>query len=212
MRDPLSQVAVLALAAGITLLKGPATVEDDRRLLRTGSGVYTVSMLDGGRTGLYYDVGEVIGQLRPEAKRVVLLGLGGGEMLRAARRTLPNAELVGVELSPLIAASAKHDFHVDDFGVRVVVEDAATYIDRAEDGSFDGVMVDVYVDDVIPPYFRSPVFFRSCRRALGTRGVLLMNVYPAKLSPELSSAMVEAGFSRVVFAEAGLNMMLVAER
>ena len=77
---------------------GPTRIEGDRRVLRSPSGYQTVSMLDGGRAGLYWDWGERLGQMRPGAKRVVLLGMGGGEMLRAARRALPDAHLVGVSM------------------------------------------------------------------------------------------------------------------
>lgn len=203
--------AIVALFA-LLMLASPVDVVGDRKVIRSASGYQTVSLLDGGRTGLYYDSAEAIGILRPEAKRVVLLGLGGGEMLRAARRTLPEAELVGVELSPYIAALAKSEFHVERFGVQVVVEDAATYIDRAEAGSFDAVMVDIYADTEIPAYFRSVVFFRSCRRALGARGLLMMNVFPAPLAVEISSTMKQAGFGRVAVAVVGPNVVLTAER
>ena len=87
------------------------------RLLLSPSGAQTMSPLDGGATGHYYDWGELVGYERPDARRVVLLGLGGGEMLRAVRRSLPKAELVGVELDPRIAAAALKSFHVDRFGV-----------------------------------------------------------------------------------------------
>lgn len=192
----------------------PTSVEEHgRRFLKSPSGeAYTVSMLDGGQTGMYYDAGEVLGRLRPEMKRAVLLGLGGGEMLRAARRSLPEAELIGVEIDPKVAETAISDFKVKSFGVSVVVEDAATYIDRAEPGSFDGVMVDVFEDATIPPYFKSPVFFRSCRRALSPRGLLLMNVYPATHADEVVSALVVAGFAKVKRGVSGPNVVLLAER
>jgi spermidine synthase len=201
------------MAVAVWMGKAPgATVEAGRRVLLSPHGAYTVSMLDGGRTGMYYDSGEVLGLERPEMKRVVLLGLGGGEMLRAARRTLPKAELIGVELDPKVAQAARQDFRVGDFGVKVVEDDAAPYMDRAVVGSIDGVMVDVYDDDVIPLYFRSPVFFRSCRRALSPRGLLLMNVYPASLADAVTGSLEDAGFSSVRRGVAGPNVVLLAER
>lgn len=133
-------------------------------------------------------------------------------MLRAARRTLPDAELIGVELSPMAASLAKSEFHVDRFGAKVVVEDAADYIDKAEAGSVDGLMVDIYDDLSLPLYFRSPVFFRACHRALSPKGVLVMNVFPVELGPEVVSAIVGAGFSKVASFRSGPNTVLVAER
>src|SRR5262245_42789896 len=187
--------AVAATLLGIYLAAWPAGVERDRRVLRSRSGYQTVSMLDGGRTGLYYDVGERVGEMRPDAHRVGLLGLGGGEMLRAARRTLPAAELIGVEVSQLVATVARFDFHVEQFGVRVVVDDAAHYVDQVEAGSVDAYLVDIYDDAALPVYFRSPVFFRACRRGLSARGLLITNVWPAELEPSVTSALVAAGFT-----------------
>lgn len=203
----------IAAALGIYLAAWPTSIEGDRRVLKSASGYQTVSMLDGGRTGLYYDVGERVGELRPDAKLVVLLGMGGGEMLRAARRTLPDATLVGVEISPVTAAIAQHQFHVEDFGVRVVVEDAARYVDRQPAQSTDALMVDIFDDATLPLYFRSAPFFRSCRRVLTSRGVLLMNVWPPELATDVSSAMLRAGFSTVrLVVVTGGNVVLIAER
>ena len=204
--------AAALVGLSIYMAPWPTQVVDGRKVLKSKSGYQTVSLLDGGRTGLYYDYGEVIGRMRPEAKKVVLLGLGGGEMLRAARRTLPDAEMVGVELSPLTAALAKSEFHVDAFGVKVVVEDAANYIDKVEPGSVDGLMVDVFDDINLPLYFRSPVFFRACHKALSPRGILVMNVFPVELGPEVVSAIAGAGFSKVASFRSGPNEVLVAER
>jgi spermidine synthase len=204
-------IGVLLLA--IYVSAWPASVEGGRRVLKSTSGYQTVSMLDGGRTGLYYDVGERVGQLRPEARRVVLLGMGGGEMLRAVRRTLPSAELVGVELSPLTAAIARHEFGVEQLGVHVVVGDAFDYALAVQRGYFDAVLVDVFDDAVIPAKFRTADFFRGCRGALAPRGLLIMNVWPPELEPELVSRLVEAGFTAVRRElAAGGNVELIAER
>jgi spermidine synthase len=212
---PLSvKVAGFLVAAliGICIAAWPSRIEGDRRVLMSASGFQTVSMLDGGSTGLYYDVGERVGQLRPGAHRVVLLGLGGGEMLRAARRTLPGAELIGVELSPVTAAIARRDFRVEDFGVRVVVDDAARYVEQVEAGAIDAYLVDIFDDSTLPLPFRSAPFFRACRRGLARNGLLLMNVWPASLAPDVSMAMLSAGFSAVRYELAGPNVVLIAER
>lgn len=202
----------IALAGGVFIAAWPTAVEGDRLVLKSRSGYQTVSLVDGGRTGLYYDLGERIGELRPAAKLVVLLGMGGGEMLRAARRTLPDAVLVGVEINPLTAAIAKHQFHVGDFGVHVVVEDAARYIDRQPAENTDALLVDIFDDATLPPYFRSTVFFRACRRVLVPHGLLMMNVYPPALAPEVSSAMLQAGFLSVKSELSWENVVLIAER
>ena len=202
----------LCVIVGLLMLANPVEVIGDRMVIRSASGYQTVSLLDGGRTGLYYDHAEAIGVLHPETKKVVLLGLGGGEMLRAARRTLPDAELIGVELSPYIAEVARSQFHVGDFGVKVVVDDAGAYVAKMAPQSTDALLVDVYNDTEIPAYFQSLPFFRLCHMALSPKGLLMMNVFPAELAQTLEVVMKLSGFSAVHRVPAGPNVVLTAER
>lgn len=157
--------------------------------LRSPAGVQTVTRLDGAPTGYYYDAGALVGRLRPDARTVVLLGLGGGEMLRAARRALPHAQLVGVELDARTAQLAVEAFHVDALGVEVVVADALDYPARLPKHSVDAVLVDVYADGMLPAPFRRLAFFVDLYAVLASEGVVLMNVWPAALVPEVRAAM-----------------------
>jgi hypothetical protein len=192
-RGTLVALGLTALAcAGVMLIPAGVTVQNGRRILRSASGCQTVSMLNGGRTGLYYDVGEEAGRLRPGARRVVLLGMGGGEMLRAARRSLPEAELVGVELDAKVAALAISDFGVLDLGVRVVIKDAFEYVAGAD--NVDLLFVDVFDDSTLPARFRSTVFFRACLDSMTRDGLFVMNVWPAELAPGVMLHLYEAGF------------------
>jgi SAM-dependent methyltransferase len=201
---------MLALLAAdpVTYVRGP------HRLLLSpptpfGTGIYTVSDLDGGRTGWYYDWGELVGLERPTAKRVALLGMGGGEMLRAARRTLPDAELVGVELDPEIAALAVRDFGVERLGVKVVVADARGWLTMQPSSSVDVLMVDVYLGDELPADFRSPGFFAECRRVVGPKGAVLQNVWGPGLLEPVAKNMHRGGFDEVTSIDVGKGNVLV---
>jgi hypothetical protein len=169
----------------------------------SGTGVYTVSALDGGRTGWYYDWGELVGLERPHAKKVALLGMGGGEMLRAARRSLHGAELVGVELDPAIAGAASREFGLAELGVQVVVDDAKRWVLRQPNASVDVLMVDVYDSSELPEYFRSPGFYAECRRVVGAKGALMQNVWGAHLVADVARAMHRGGFPVVTWLDVG---------
>lgn len=183
-------------------------VQGPHRLLLSPSthhgarGIYTISALGGGRTGWYYDWGELAGLERPDAKKVVLLGMGGGEMLRAARRSLPAAELVGVELDERIAAAARREFGVEQFGVEVVVEEAALWLERQPNASIDVLMVDVFDGQTLPPRFRSPRFYAEARRVVGPLGALMQNVWPESMLELAADAMHRGGFPEVCVIDA----------
>lgn len=151
-------------------------------------------MLDGRRTGLYYDVGEEVGRLRPNAQRVAMLGLGGGEMLRAVRRSLPLAELVGVESDQRIIDCAEREFGVKSFGVTTVLADARAWLDAQAPGFADALLVDVYDDSVMPACFRSLDFYAAVRSRL-VGGLMLQNVWPVALGWDVYVAAWSAGFN-----------------
>jgi spermidine synthase len=183
-----------------------SVVQDGMRLLLSAHGAQTVSRLDGGRTGYYYDLGERAGELRPRARRVVMLGLGGGETLRAARRSLPKASLVGVDIDPRVVHAAVTEFHVEDFGVVAEVGDGLEYVKRLR--GVDVLIDDMFLDDTM---VLSERFFVDCRKALAPKGLFMVNVYPADRVIGIAVELRQAGFrvleqhevkgSTVVFAE-----------
>lgn len=208
----------LAVALGAVAAEPPVSVVmGDRRLIMVttaaGPGASTVSMLDGSKTGLYFDLGERAGELRPKAKKVVMLGLGGGEMLRAARRSLPKADLVGVDNDPRMIRAALQEFHVERFGVRTVEADAFKYMALAalERRELEVLLVDLFVGDTMPPAMLRAPFWNDCRRAVRRGGLVVVNIYPAHLVLPVRQLLVDAGFrpveehtvrgSTVVFAE-----------
>lgn len=187
--------------------------ESERVVLRSPAGFQTVTQKGGTPTGLYYDAGGLVGQLRPSARTVALLGLGGGEMLRAAWRSLSTDKMhrfIGVEIDQKTAELAVSQFHVDELGVEVVVADALDWIAAQPKASLDVVMVDVYADSVLPEPFRRLAFFIDCARALRpTSGLLLMNVWPRALVPEVRKNL-EVLFT-VTEQMYGPNTVLIAE-
>lgn len=201
--------ALLMLLISETPPTAPVVEAQGLRMLLSASGAQTMSALDGGKTGRYYDWGELVGYQRPHARRVVLLGLGGGEMLRAVRRSLPDAELLGVEVDPRVARAAVDSFHVAQFGVGVEVTDARDWVQRAPVMSADVLLVDVFDDMNIPPYFVSPGFFEECLRVVGPAGAVLMNVWPTRAARGVAKAMRRGGFSSVTAVDVGHDNTLL---
>lgn len=202
MRDSLSKVMKLLLA--VAFVAGAAElpvskVIGNRRIISVvtpaGEGAMTVSMLDGSKTGLYFDLGERAGVLRPKAKKVVLLGLGGGEMLRAARRSLPKADLLGVDIDPRMIRAALTEFHVERFGARAVEADAFSYVKKLR--GVDVLMIDLFVGDTMPMGMLAASFWTDCRAALAPGGLVLVNVYPAHLVDQVVELELAAGLSQL---------------
>lgn len=206
MRDSVPKVMLLGLA--VAVLASAAAPEaplsqiiGNRRVIMVptsvGPGALTVSMLDGSRTGLYYDLGEDAGKLRPKAKKVVLLGLGGGEMLRAVRRALPKADLVGVDNDRRMLKAAVQEFHVERFGVRPVEADAFAYVKQLRGTGVELLLVDLFVGDTMPPATLTRSFWNDVRAAISRDGLVVVNVYPAHLVLQVEQLAQDAGLLEV---------------
>jgi len=174
-------------------------IVDDLHVMKQGPvGAQTVSKLDGGSTGLYYDWAALVGVFSPGATSVLMLGLGGGEMLRVLKKAVPSAQLTAVEIDERVVNIALRDFPSNVRDVTIVTVDAARYMSRRCPGPrWDAIIVDVFEGSEIPPHFTSAGFFRDVERCLLPRGMLIMNARDKTLAKDLAPAMHDAGFEDV---------------
>lgn len=163
--------------------------ENGWRVLASPSGSQTIQMVDGGATGLYFDAAtDVLKAFKGRRiERIVLLGMGGGEMLRQAHAVVPDALLVGVEIDPetLDLALTKFDLPRPIATARA---DAIEWIKiPGNEELYDVVMVDLFVDSQMVSASTKPEFLSDCARALRPGGLFLMNVSPDSRAPELEA-------------------------
>jgi predicted membrane-bound spermidine synthase len=219
MRHSLPKVMLVALGLLVCSVDAAepqlSLVFDKRRVLlvptAAGPGALTMSMLDGSRTGYYWDLGERAGVLRPKAKRVVMLGLGGGEMLRAARRTLPKADLLGIDIDPAMLRAARDEFRIGAFGARGELADAFVWVKKAR--GVDVLIVDLFNGDTMPEASLKVAFWRDCAAAVAPGGLVMVNVYPALFVPQVAGLLEVAGLREVErHTPDGTGAVIIAER
>lgn len=90
-------------------------------------------------------------------RRILILGLGGGSVARLARALAPDAEIVGVELDADVVRLARERLDLDELDVKVEIEDALRWLERAEaeaaggraqsrrESQFDIILEDVFI-------------------------------------------------------------------
>lgn len=193
-------------------------VRDEVQVIRVGPvGAQTVSKLDGGHTGLYYDWAELVSVFRPDAKRVLLLGLGGGEMLRVLKRTLPAAQLTAVDNDARVIALAREHFAANVAGVELVERDAWKFL-RTVTGTggasfsytlYDGIIVDLYEGSHMVDAAADAAFYTALVGRLGPRGVVLVNVNVRAQAHSVAEAMRAGGLHDVYAIAAQANVMLL---
>ncbi|MDR1395319.1 MAG: fused MFS/spermidine synthase [Deltaproteobacteria bacterium] len=116
--------------------------------------------------------------LRPKARKIAMLGLGGGFVPRLCQRYLPDYELTVVEIDPLIADLAATYFGFQPGGnVRVEIQDGLEFLSRQPAGSYDIIWLDAFDGDYIPVHLTTSQFLELNRSILREDGLLVQNLH-----------------------------------
>ena len=121
---------------------------------------------------------------QPRPKRIVLIGLGGGSLIKFCHRRMPGTHLTAVELDPDVIAF-RDAFLVppDDERLQILQADGAEYIANAEKG-IDVLLVDAFDRTGFAPSLANREFFDNAFAKLAGNGVLVINLAGEKESYE----------------------------
>lgn len=129
---------------------------------------------------------------RPDARRVLFIGLGGGTAPRRYHEDYPQMAIDVVELDPAVVDVAREYFGVpQDARMRLWAQDGRLYVARAPQ-RYDIIVLDAYLIDTIPFHLATREFFETARAQLTPGGVLASNVIGALEGPR-------SGFFRAVY-------------
>jgi spermidine synthase len=113
----------------------------------------------------------------PDPRHIVMVGLGGGSLLKFCYRHFPRARITVLELrADVIALRDEFQVPPDDARLRVLHADAVSYLATTPDTA-DVLIVDGFDQHGLPPGLANPVFYHDCRRVLVDGGVLVANVF-----------------------------------
>ena len=114
----------------------------------------------------------------PAPVRVVTIGLGGGSVNKWIYRHFPQSRQLAIELNPQVIDIARRYFCVpeDDERFAIVQGDGAKWIGEHAD-SADLILVDGYDGVALVEELASAEFYGACARALGSQGVLVVNLW-----------------------------------
>jgi spermidine synthase len=117
--------------------------------------------------------------LRPRdcIERVLILGLGGGNVARLVRRLHSRTEIVGVELDDRVLDLARRWFDIDQLDVEVVRQCAGRFL-RADERYYDLIVEDVFLGSggrAWKPDWLPEPGFELARRRLRPGGLIVSN-------------------------------------
>ena len=118
----------------------------DVRVLKTwGIGIYIQS---GGLT----QSGGIVEQIwkstlkrlsAKDIRKILILGLGGGTVVKLVKKFWPEAKITGVDLDPIMIELGKKYLRLDDFNVDIKIQDADSFKLKG----YDLVIIDTYLGD-----------------------------------------------------------------
>jgi spermidine synthase len=114
--------------------------------------------------------------LNPRPASILMIGLGGGAMLKYLHRHLPDADLTTVEINPSVI-DMRQDFHIppDSPRLRILCADGASFL-QSPPCRYDLILVDGFTGAGLPPALCSASFYKRCKAALTEQGLLVANV------------------------------------
>ena len=120
---------------------------------------------------------------RPEAKRMLLIGLGGGSIPKKLQKEFPSLEIDVVEIDPEVIQMAKNHFNVrESRTLRLHAQDGRLFLNRTSI-QYDIIMIDAYYKDAIPFHLATKEFFELAQRKLTPNGIIVANLISAVTGP-----------------------------
>lgn len=144
----------------------------------------------------------------PVARKMLVIGLGGGSLPMYFRKHDPDLEIDVVDIDAEVLAVARDWFGFrEDSKLRVFIDDGRRLVERAKAAEYDVIVVDAFSARFTPYPLVTAEFLAAARRALTPQGVLVANVW-SRSQNRLYDGMVRTyrdtfpGFAAVAVLEA----------
>ena len=121
---------------------------------------------------------------RPESKRVLFVGLGGGSAPKRMWRDFPALRIDAVEIDPEVVDVAYRFFELPrDDRLQVTAQDGRRFLAQNE-GPWDVIALDAFYADSIPFHLATREFLQLAQSRLAPGGVIVTNVIGAVEGPQ----------------------------
>jgi spermidine synthase len=113
--------------------------------------------------------------LRPNIRRICVIGLGAGTLPRRLAELLPEAEIDSVEIDPVVAQIAREYFGFQETARnRIHVEDGRVFLARGG-AAYDLIVLDAYNATGVPFHLMTREFYGLVKSRLSRDGILAAN-------------------------------------
>lgn len=119
----------------------------------------------------------------PHAKRVLVVGLGGGAIPAFLRHHYPKMHIDVVDIDPVVVDLAKTHFDFrEDAHMKAYVADGRKFVEDAKQ-SWDIIMLDAFSSSEIPRHLATQEFLQAVAAKLSPSGVVVANIWQPRYNP-----------------------------
>lgn len=131
---------------------------------------------------------ELVPAIRPDADRVLLVGLGSGAAAMRLHELRPELDIDVVEIDPKVVELAREWFGYRDSEngnprITTHVGDGRSWLAAERDAEFDAIVLDTYFADSIPFHLTTREFLELTRERLAEDGIVAANLIGAVEGP-----------------------------
>lgn len=181
----------------------------------------------GGLTqsgGILYDVWkkplELVHRTKNIEHRVLILGLGGGTVVKLVKKFWPEARITGVDLDSKMVEMGKKYLGLDGSEIEIVIVDAHKYVEKqskfkSKFKKYDLILIDLYVGFSYPEKFEQDNFLKLILKLLSNDGIAIFNrlYYGDKRSVAVKFGnRLEKVFSKVEVVYPEANIMFICHK
>lgn len=152
-----------------------------------------------------------VAQQLPKPKNVLILGLGGGSVVKAFYKAWPRAAMVGIDIDPVMIRLGKKYLNLTKIPTLKIVEaDAFSLLPQVKQ-KFDVIVVDLYHGRRVPEQTISRSFLTIVKDHLAIEGVVVFNLAVFPDSKKLNTNLVKClknVFTSVQFLKTPFNQVL----
>jgi len=155
---------------------------------------------------------------QPNPRRVLIVGLGGGAMVRFLTHHEPQVQIDAVEIDPAVVRIADEYFGVRSGGnVRVHTADAVAFIEATAE-RYDVIFMDAFLRPSsgtdatgVPSGLKTLAFLKRLKQALAPGGVVAFNVNEHdKMADDIAAVAAAFGHAAVYRCPPSDNQVVVA--
>ncbi len=111
----------------------------------------------------------------PRASEILILGLGGGSLVKLLTNFFPNAKITGIEIDPLMVNLGKKFLNLSqNKNLIIKIIDANHYVENTKE-KYDLIFVDSYIGEKVPETLQTETFLKNLKKILKINGMIIFN-------------------------------------